>query len=77
MSSKREGKRRADAPATQMPVDEDGEELEYEDEYGDEFEEEIFKRALRIGAFGLSTWNRTARCPKMGRGNHVRSVASS
>ena len=35
-------KRRADAPATQMPVDEDGEELEYEDEYdGDEFEEEI------------------------------------
>ena len=40
-SSKRDGKRRADAPATQMPVDEDGEELEYEDEYGDEFEEEI------------------------------------
>ena len=31
----------APAPATQMPVDEDGEELEYEDEYGDEFEEEI------------------------------------
>ena len=41
-SSMRDGKRRADAPATQMPVDEDGEELEYEDEYdGDEFEEEI------------------------------------
>ncbi len=41
MSSKKEGKRRADAPATKMPVDEDGEELEFEDEYGDEFEEEI------------------------------------
>ena len=38
-SSKRDGKRRADAPATQMPVDEDGEELEYEDEYDGEGEE--------------------------------------
>ena len=41
-SSKKDGKRRADAPVTKIPVDEDGEELEFEDEYGDEFEEEVF-----------------------------------
>jgi len=41
MSSKREGKRRADGAAPKLPVDSDGEELEFEDEYGDEFEEEV------------------------------------